>query len=85
MPESPAEDSVEQGETLHIQGGVWQKSVEDAATQQVWLLVSPFSLQVELLEEAHAGVSGGHLGRRNALRHLCRRPYWVGIGQKVEW
>ena len=34
LPEIPAtEDSVEQ-ETLHMQDGVWQRRVEDAATQQ---------------------------------------------------
>ena len=83
LPEIPAtEDSVEQEEMLHIQDGVWQKCVEDAATQQTWLLVNPFSLQVEFLEEAHAGVSGGHLERKKTLRRLC----WVGMGQRVvEW
>ena len=77
MPENPVtEDSVEQGETLHVQDGVLQKDVEEAATQQTWLLVNPFSLQVEFLEEAHAGVSGGHLERKKTLRRLC----WVGMG-----
>ena len=81
MPESPAtEDSVEQEEMLHIQAGVWLRRVEEAATQQTWLLVNPFSLQAEFLEEAHAGVSGGHLERRKTLRRLC----WVGMGQGVE-
>ena len=65
LPESPAtEDWVEQGETLLVQDGVLQKGVEDAAREHTWLLVNPFSLQVELLEEAHAGVSGGRQGRR---------------------
>ena len=68
---------------LHVQDGVLQKGVEDAATQQTWLLVNPFSLQVELLEEAHAGVSGGHQGRRKTL--LCRHLCWVGIGHEMEW
>ena len=36
--------------SLHIQDGVWQRRVEDAATQQTWLLVNPFSMQVEFLE-----------------------------------
>ena len=86
LPESPAtEDSVEQGETRHVQDGVLQKGVEDAATQQTWLLVNTFSLQVELLEEAHAGVSGGHQGRRKALCRLCRRLCWIGMRHEVEW
>ena len=69
------------GEKQHVQDGVLQKGVEDAATQQTWLLVNPFSLQVELLEEAHAGVSGGHQGRRKTL--LCLS--WVGMRHEVEW
>ena len=73
------------GEKQHVQDGVLQKGVEDAATQQTWLLVTPFSLQVELLEEAHAGVSGGQLGRRKTLRSLCRRLCWVGMRHEVEW
>ena len=55
--------------------------MEEAATQQAWLLVNPFFLQVEFLEEAHAGVSGGHLERRKTLRRLC----WVGMRHEVEW
>ena len=43
--ESPVTEGwVEQGEMLHIQDGVLQKSVEDVATQHTWLLVNPFSL-----------------------------------------
>ena len=86
LPESPAtEDSVEQGETLHVQDGVLQKGVEDAARDDTWLLVNPFSLQVELLEEAHAGISTGHLGHRKTLCRLCRLLCWIGMGQEVEW
>ena len=70
--ESPVTvDSVKQRKKLHIQDGVWQKGVEDAAPEHTWLLVNPFSLQVEFLEEAHAGVSGGHLERRKTLCRLC--------------
>ena len=86
MPESPATDAlVEQWGMLHVQDGVLQKDVEDAATQQTGLLVNPLSLQVELLEEAHAGVSDGQLGRRKTLRSLCRRLCWVGMRHEVEW
>ena len=85
-PESPAAgDSVEQGETRHVQDGVLQKGVEDAAREHTWLRVNPFSLQIELLGEAHVGVSGGYLRRRKTLRRLCRRPCWIGMGYEVEW
>ena len=51
-----------------MQDCVLQKDVEDVAMhERLWLLVNSFSLQAELLEEAYAGVSGGHLRRRKAL------------------
>ena len=72
-------------ETLRRQDDVLQRRVEDAATQHTWLLVNLFSLQVELLEEAHAGVYGGHLGRRKILCYLYRRLCYIGMVQEVEW
>ena len=70
---------------LHIQHGVLQKGVEDAAWELTWLLVNSCSLQIELLEEAHAGISGGHLGSKKTMHHLCQRLCWVGMGHEVEW
>ena len=62
-----------------------QKGWEDAATQErTWLLVVPLSLRAELLEEAPAGVSGGHLGRKKTLCCLRQRLHWVGMRRDVE-
>ena len=84
-PESPVNKAlVEQWETLRVQDGVLQKRSEDAATQErMWLLVVPLSLRAELLEEAHAGASGGHLGRKKTLCRLRQRLYWVGMRRDV--
>ena len=72
-PESPAPEAlVEQWETLHVRDGVFQKGVEDAATQHTCLLVNPFSLQAERLEKVHVDVSDGHLERRKTLYRICR-------------
>ena len=69
--ESPVTKALEQWKMLRGQESVWQRRVEDAATREhTWLLVNPFSLQVERLEEAHVGISGGHLGHRKTLCSL---------------
>ena len=62
-----------------------QKGWEDAATQErTWLLVSlSLSLRAKLLE-AHAGVSGGHLGCKKTLYRLCQRLYCDGMRRGVE-
>ena len=86
MPESPATDAlVEQWGMLHVQDGVLQKDMEEAAREHTWLRINLFFLQGELLEGAHACVSSGHLGRRKALRHQCRCLCWVSMGHEVEW
>ena len=80
-PESPATKAlVEQWETLSVQYSMLQKGWEDATTQEhTWLLVVPLSRRADLLQEAHAGVSGGHLGRKKTLCRLHQRLYWVGM------
>ena len=79
--ESPVtKDLVEQGKTLHVQDSMLQKGA--ATHERLWLQLS---LQGELLEEAHGGVFGGHLGRRKTLCRQCRRLCWIGKGQEVEW
>ena len=70
---------------LHGQDSMLQKGKEDAVREHTWLLVNPFTLQVELLEEVHAGVSSGHLGRRKTQCCLCQHLWWIGTGQGVEW
>lgn len=86
-PESPITQAlVEQWETLCIQNGMLQKCWEDAVThKRSWLLVNSLSLWAELLEEDSVGISGGHLGRKKILCHLCRCLCWISMGQEVEW
>ena len=89
LPESPATKAlVEQWETLRVQDSVLQKGWEDAATQErTLLLVVPLSLRAELLEEAHAGVSGGHQGRKKTLPSAptpVLGQYEMGCGGTVE-
>lgn len=57
---------------------------EQPRKERSWLLVVPLSLQSDLREKDHAGVSGGHLGRRKTLCRLYRRRCWIGMGRDVE-
>ena len=72
---------------LRLHNGVLQQRWEDLATRgSVWLLVVPRTRHTELLEEAHAGIAGGHLGRKKTLCRLCQRVYWIGLrGHVDEW
>ena len=81
-PESPVTEAlVEQWETLRV-----QDNMKDAVThERSWLLVNPPSLWAELLEEAHVGVFGGHLGPRKTTCQLCQCLSWIGMEQEVEW
>ena len=85
-PESPAtKHLVEQWAALRLQEGVLQRRWESASGQEsMWLLLVPLALRRELLEEAHAGATGGHLGRKKTLCRLRQRVYWVGLRHDVE-
>ena len=85
-PESSAtKHLVEQWAMLRLQEGVVQRRWESVSGQEsLWLLLVPRALRSELLEEAHAGVTGGHLGRKKTLCRLRQRVYWVGMRHDVE-
>ena len=53
-----------------------QKGWEDAVGMlaRSWLLVVPFSLRYEVLEEAHADVSRGHQGRKKTVPSAQTTP-----------
>lgn len=85
-PESPAtKHLVEQWTMLRLQEGVVQRRWESASGREnLWLLLVPLALRAELLGEAHAGVTSGHLGRKKTLCRLRQRVYWVGMRHDVE-
>jgi len=45
--------------------------------------VAPKVLHAEIIREAHAGFTGGHLGRRRTMEQVCRQAYWVGWSADV--
>lgn len=40
-------------------------------------LVNPPSLRKEILEQAHAGFTGGHLGEKRTMEQVRRQAYWI--------
>ena len=49
-------------------------------------MVIPKAMRMEVLEELHGGISGGHLGEDKTLQKLKQRFYWPGHWQSVrEW
>ena len=47
-------------------------------------LIPPLCFREEIMEIAHTGSSGGHLGIRRSKDQLQRRAYWVDWGRDVE-
>ena len=70
---------------LQIHDGMLWRNYEDALTKQEWKQLSvPQSLREEILEEIHAGVTGGHLGEVKTLQQLKKRFYWPGNSLDVK-
>ena len=53
-------------------------------TQRHLHLVVPRNLHEEVLQDLHAGISGGHLGEENAMGKLCEHFYWPGQWRDVQ-
>jgi hypothetical protein len=45
---------------------------------EVMQLVAPPAYRDEIIQQAHAGFTGGHLGERRTVEQVHRRAYWVG-------
>ena len=75
----------EQWDALRLIGGVlvkkWVLKDGKVGFRQT---VVPKALRVDLMQEAHGGVAGGHLGVRKTLSRLRQRYYWVGLRKDVE-
>eukprot|EP00731_Ephydatia_muelleri_P006231 Em0003g479a len=65
---------------LLIQGGILYRRFENhhSSMEYVLQVVVPRSMRKGILEELHAGVSGGHLGESKMLGRLKERYYWPG-------
>ena len=67
-------------------GTLWRRYEDIPRKLNVLQLVVPASLREEVLQELHAGVTGGHLGEEKTLSRLRERLYWPGCAQSVsDW
>ena len=72
---------------LEVKDGTLWRHYEDVPRKlNILQLVVPASLREEVLQELHAGVTGGHLGEEKTLSRLRECLYWPGCAQSVsDW
>ena len=52
--------------------------------KEKWLIVAPRVMRQQLLNQAHSGLGGGHLGARRTLARLRCRYFWIGQSEDVK-
>ena len=60
---------------------LYKKVIRD--TVDFRLLVVPKVVRVEIIQEAHDGVLGGHLGQTNTYYKISRKYYWPGMIEQI--
>src|SRR5664279_3778574 len=62
---------------LAIRNGLLKRRFETAdGLSERWQVVWPKTMRTELLQVAHGGMTGGHLGRRRTAIAVQSRAYW---------
>ena len=75
---------LQQWEQLELKNGLLHRRYENDQGTQIHLqLVIPRALRPQVLQELHAGVSGGHLGEGKTANRLKERFYWPGHWEDV--
>ena len=70
---------------LSIEDGVLlRKFAKRDGTGEYNQIITPRSMQKELLYLLHKGKLGGHLGRRRTMEHLLQNYYWHDVRTDVE-
>jgi transposase InsO family protein len=67
-----------------VDGVLYRKWVTDDRLQDRWQLVPPSSIQRQMIETAHTGMTGGHLGVRRTMGQLQLRAFWPGWQRDVK-
>ena len=92
----PWEDVVGRDRLTKIYWQHWERlKVENGMLYREWLSIDerthsslqwipPVSSRNQLLEIAHSGRTGGHLGIKRTKEQLQRRAYWTGWSSDVE-
>ena len=69
--------------SLEMHNGVIYMRQNDEDGSSKLRLLAPKTIHEELIHQAHAGFSGGHMGRRRTLEQVRRRAYWAGWSKDV--
>ena len=64
--------------SLELCNGVLYLRSEGTQTNGHLRLISPPCYREEIMHQAHAGFTGGHLGERRTIAQVRRRAYWPG-------
>jgi len=57
---------------------VYRRYWESREEEDTWQIVSPVEYREEIMQTAHASVTGGHMGVKKTQAKVARRAYWVG-------
>jgi transposase InsO family protein len=75
-----------QFDRLVIRNGVLMRRFEKADGQShVWQIIMPRAVRSDFLTAVHAGVAGGHFGRRRTESAVQARAYWPGWADDVKY
>jgi transposase InsO family protein len=66
-----------------IDGVLYRRKPSGTGRPGVLQLLAPKAYRQEIMEQAHAGFSGGHLGERRTIEQVRRRAYWLGWASDV--
>jgi hypothetical protein len=66
-----------------VDGVLYRKWVTEDGLSSRWQLIPPASIRERLMEIAHTGMTGGHLGLKRTQNQLQLRAYWPGWAEDV--
>jgi len=67
-----------QWERFKIKEGVmYRRYWEGREENDMWQMVSPVEYREEIMQTAHASVTGGHMGVKKTQTKVAKRAYWV--------
>ena len=62
---------------LYLRDGIMYRRFEDPeGIQDHWQLIVPYQYRREVIERAHGGMTGGHMGVKKTQDQVSRRMYW---------
>ena len=67
-----------------VEGVLYRQWVTEDQLQERWQLVPPSSIRQQMMNTAHTGMTGGHLGTRRTMGQLQLRAFWPGWQRDVK-